>query len=435
MPASSFHTGISSKTGNLLTVREYDSIRGIEPGRWKPVSANLGIQLSRSVLEALETSGVEQAAYRYLLFYSGNTLAGAAVLSSFTISLDLLLPISIQKYCRVIRRLLPKFMRIRILICGLPLSAANHALCILDPSLRAEILSGLTERMKQMAGRKRIRFLCLKEFTTPEIHGQQNLRKHGFFIANSIPRIEIAIKWNSYKAYLRDLRHGYRRQIIRNLNRIGAHPDNPFSSLRDRAAENLPRLIRVDRQRCPPDLFYRLYLEVMDRTENKLEVLNEAFFVSLYRAMGDRLVILAVADESSILSAALLTCENRYLTFLFAGIDYGRYRRYDAYHNLLHGIIAYGIEHRCRIINLGQTSYWIKRRIGGVPASMKFWFRSTGLLTHHLLRLLNPVLFPRTDLPELRVFRTPGPANRPPRETAGIRQHGRVDFPSWTGTL
>ena len=52
------------------------------------------------------------------------------------------------------------------------------------------------------------------------------------------------------------------------------------------------------------------------------------------------------------------------LYFKFCGLDYDLCRESMAYFNLFYVGIRYGIEHGCRQISLGPTSYFNKERLG-----------------------------------------------------------------------
>jgi predicted N-acyltransferase len=377
----------------------------IPPAEWDSIGGNQRLFSSHRFLRVVESSGVEDAQFFYLMFYDGEALVAGAVLSTFILTLDLLLPPSIQKACAMIRRVIPGFMRIRTLFCGLPVSIGKHTLLIAVPSRKDAVLHALVKRMGEICRDEGIRYCCLKEFPAREADNLRALEAKGFFAAYSIPRIDLPVRWDSYAEYLASLRHGYRRQIRKNLDKISADINNPFSEGCSDDISSLPHLAIVDANICPPELFHRLYLEVMTRTDTRLETLNEAFFQGLYKELGEHLVILAMVQESAVLGAVLLTDHDDTLTFLFAGIDYSRRDEFDVYINLLHGIAAYGIDQDCKNIDMGQTSYWSKRRIGGQASHMIFWFRALNPLLHTAIQGINPALFPDTVLPPLRVFR------------------------------
>ncbi len=388
-----------------MEILEFNSIKDVNPVEWDSINSPEGLFFTHRFLQTVEISGVESAKFWYLLFYSGDRLFASAVLSAFVISLDLLLPISVQKACTIIRRVFPKFMRINTLFCGLPISVGMHTIVISDPSMRDEVLDALAAKMEVIAKEEKIKYSCLKEFPISLAGDQQVFEKRGYFLANSIPNLDIKVAWNSYQDYLESMRHGYRRQIKKNIRKMGYDPSKPLPGYSSFSKYTKPKMARVDTSICPPERFHELYMEVMDHTVTKLEILNVEYFIALYEQLKDELIILAVFDGESILGAVLLTEHDNKLTFLFAGIDYRRRDEHDVYMNLLHAIVAFGISKGFDNIDVGQTSYWVKQRIGGVPTEMVFWFKSDKPLTHKVLSTFKHIIFPKVDLQKLRVFR------------------------------
>jgi predicted N-acyltransferase len=229
------------------------------------------------------------------------------------------------------------------------------------------------------------------------------LTEHGFFRGHSIPYVSMDIRWPSFESYLSALRHNYRRPIKLTLKRRGqSRPEIVMDPSSFFPAE-MPKLIVDGKQACSPQAFFELYLQVMDRAKVKLETLNRAFFEHLYANMDVR--VLAMIKGEQILGAAILIVDGTTMTFLLVGLDYTKRDEYEIYFNLVYGIISLAIEWGCTKLNLGQTSYWLKQRIGGVCIPEYLYFKANHHLVHSCLRTLRSVIFPETALPVPRVFR------------------------------
>jgi hypothetical protein len=158
--------------------------------------------------------------------------------------------------------------------------------------------------------------------------------------------------------------------------------------------------------------FYNLYRQVIKRAANKLEELNEEFFKLLLNRMNEDIMILAVEMNKNILGAAIIIKEKRKLTYLLVGIDYNFREHQLILMNLLYGIIKLAIDYGCDILDLGQTSYWLKQRVGGKCTKEYFYLNSLNGGINFLLKLLRPVLFPISKINEQRVFINPSNDNR-----------------------
>ena len=217
--------------------------------------------------------------------------------------------------------------------------------------------------------------------------------------------MRMEIRWKSLESYLASMRHPYRRAIVRSLNKLD--PSKPLvqtlSALRTHS--DRPVLVLADSTVCPPKQFYRLYLNVMRRTKVKLEILNESFFQNIFSNMNGDLELLAVMKGRQVLAAALLGFSREIMVFLFAGLDYSERDEYDAYFNLIYGIVSRAIERKCTCLDLGQTPYWVKQRIGGVSSPVYFYLRAERWYLHCCLKVLHPFLFPEKRLQPIHVFR------------------------------
>jgi hypothetical protein len=169
-----------------------------------------------------------------------------------------------------------------------------------------------------------------------------------------------------------------------------------------------PALVLANHSVCPHQQFYRLYLEVMDHAEIKLETLNEAFFENFYKNMNQDMEVLAVARGEKILAAAIVTVYQSIMTFLLAGLDYSNLNENDIYFNLLYGIVSRAIQRGCTRLDLGQTPYWLKQCIGGQETPVSFYIRGERWYLHRLLKTFQFVLFPELKLQPIHVFREEG---------------------------
>jgi len=394
---------ITELTGDNLRTAMASSIEQVSPEEWDGVGARQGLFWTHRFFRALEASGVENATYHYVLMYDHERLVGTAVLSSFVVSLDLLLPMTVQKCFSVIRRMWPNFMRIKVLFCGVPISIGKHTIAVTDPAYEGAVVVRTAAIMDEIAAREGIRYLCFKEFAERDLALCASLEGSGFFRANSVPRVLLTLKWGSYEAYLRDMRHGYRRAILNSLQKLG-------KQWRIWAKEETPptegtHLRLDDGHVCAPLAFHGLYRQVMNHTVVKLETLNAHFFDRLFAEMRDDLRLLLLEYDGEVLGAAILANYQKTLTFLFVGFDYVHRDEHAVYLNLLNGIVRHAIDSGCRTIDLGQTSYWLKQRLGGQAEPMYFYFKCRTRLLHAALKSFRRLLFPATDLPHLRVFR------------------------------
>ena len=381
------------------------SIRDIDEGLWDTVNAREDLFHSHRFLRAVEDGKIEDSSFWYFLFYRDSAPVGAAVLSSFVVSLDLLVGERTRKVVEAARRLLPRFLRVRVLFCGLPVSICRDSLCIADSSCRREILDCLVAEMTRIARERAIGFLCFKEFPEEHAAAVEDLSDHGFFAADSLPDVSLRLSWPDFGSYMADLRHGYRRHMRRSLGKLGLAEPLPPDARAPGAPPGMPVLALGGPASCPPERFHELYRNVIARAEVRLETLGEPFFRSLYEAMGADMQVLVLAEGGETLGAALLMTQGGEMTFFLVGLDYARRDEHDVYFNLIYGIVAAAIRRGCDRLRLGQTSYWVKQSVGGVPAPVRFYLRAERGWVHRLVRAFRPLLFPTFAPRPARPFR------------------------------
>lgn len=369
-----------------MRVRRYSSIHQVPESLWDSLLNDDQPYHAHRLIRAVEDAGVEDSRFWMLLFYEGERLVASAVLSAFTVSLDLFLGKSVQKLVALVRKFFPRCLRVDVLFCGLPASFGQSNLVLADGVPARAVLDLLVREMESIAAEEGLRFLSIKEFKEHELPKVADLESLGFFRGHSVPYMTMDIRWRSFDEYLASLRHPYRRHILRSLNRA-------------------PHLTLGGPEVMSPGRFFQLYRNVMARSETRLEMLNEAFFERLWVELGADLQILAAVADGEVLGAALLLKFGTTLNFMLVGLPATPRTPYDVYFNLLYAIVDQAIQQGCEHLNLGQTAYWGKQQIGGVPEDEFLFFRASNRSLHAVLRGLRRILFPRLRLSSPRVFK------------------------------
>jgi predicted N-acyltransferase len=383
-----------------LHVRRFSSIHEIPESLWDGLLDDDQPYHTHRLIRAVEDARVEDSRSWALLFYDGDRPIASAVLSAFTVSLDLFLGKHFQKLAAVVRRRFPRFLRIDVLFCGLPASFGQSNLHLSEHAPARHVLELLVREMESLARETGLRFLCIKEFKAHELPRVDELQELGFFRGHSLPYMAMDIRWQSFDEYLASLRHTYRRHIRRSLAKMGLTRPEVQAVPGDG-----PGLVLGGPEVLTPRRFFELYCNVMARSETKLEMLNEAFFERLWIELGPDLQVLAAVTGQEVLGAALLVKSGATLNFMLVGLPAAPRTPHDVYFNLLYAILDQAIRQGCRSLNLGQTAYWGKQQIGGQPEEEFLFFKASNRSLHALLRALRRILFPRLPLPSPRIFK------------------------------
>lgn len=209
-------------------------------------------------------------------------------------------------------------LRVKVQIIGLPLSVCEKGYWGEAAFIENVILQ-----------RKGLKVLLNGD--TPFKHGGKTLST--FIFEN---------KYSSFDEYLEALRSPYRRRINQALKH------------RDKIE------IRKFSKEYFNDEHYKLYLSIMDRTDNPLEILPIEFFTDYEAELYE---FIDIKTKEVIAFVQLKEIKDK-LYFLFGGFRKEDNEAYDVYYNMLLKIIETGIEKQVKSIEFGQTAEESKLKIG-----------------------------------------------------------------------
>lgn len=382
----------AGETGRYV-VHAYTDIGDVDPREWDSLLAPDDVQATQRFIGACQNSRVADAAYRHITVHDDERLHAIASCCRMEVALDLLSTGVVRGAIQGMRRWRRDFLRVPVAFCGLPVSFGQSCLR-LRPGADAPAITRLVAReLESWAQGTGTAVLCFKEFSPREQPVVEPLTEHGYFRAPSIPSCSLAIAWRTFEEYVGAMRAGYRRQILTSL----------------RAREQLGLTVRlVPAWGEQAARIFPLYEQVMDRAPFQLERLNLAFFQHLAADLGDQTTAILVERDGALLAAAVLLHAPGALTFLLAGIDYAHHPQSQAYLTLIAEIVAEAIRHGATRLELGQTSYDLKQRLGAEVSARWLYIKCLNPAAHLTLRIASRALFPTVSPPPRRVFRTAG---------------------------
>jgi predicted N-acyltransferase len=374
-------------------VHAHSDIAEVDPGAWDALLAPDDVQATHRFIDVCRRSRAADAAYRHVTVHEGGRLVAIATFCRMQAALDLLSTGVVRGAIRAVRRFRRDLLRVPVAFCGLPVSSGQSSLR-LRPGTDAAAIAGLMAREMEIWARDSgAAVLCFKEFAPRELAAVEPLAEHGYFRAPSLPSCALAVAWRTFEEYAGAMRAGYRRQLLASL----------------RARDRLGLRVRsVPAWEPEAARIFPLYEQVMDRAPFQLERLNLAFLRHLAAGLGDRTSALLVERDGALLAAAVLLHAPGALTFLLAGIDYAHHRQSQAYVTLLAEVVAEAIRRGARRLDLGQTGYDLKQRLGAEPGARWIYVKGARPAVHLALRAASRALFPAFAPPPRRVFRDDG---------------------------
>ena len=374
-------------------LQSYSDIDSVDPREWNALLGPDDVLASHRFIGVCQRSGVADAVYRHVTVRDGGRLLAIASCCRMEVSLDLLSTGMVRGAIRGVRRLRRGFLRVPVAFCGLPVSFGQSCLRLRPGVDAAAIAALVTQDLERWARSSGTAVLCFKEFTEQEQAVAGPLTDQGYFRAASMPSCSLAIPWRTFEEYVGAMRAGYRRQILASL----------------KARDRLGLTVRlVPAWEGEAARIFPLYEQVMDRAPFQLERLSLAFFQHLAAGLGDRTSALLVERDGALLAAAVLLHTPGALTFLLAGIDYAQHRQSQAYLTLVAEIVAEAIRRGTGRLELGQTTYDLKQRLGAETSARWLYIKCPKPALHLTLRAASRALFPAISPPPRRVFRDHG---------------------------
>jgi hypothetical protein len=403
--ASLPQTGEARSYSSLMTARAaplsvsvHQHIADIPASEWDQFLDAGDIQATHRFVKVCEDSNIEDATYRHVIVRREGRVAAIATFSAFVVGLDVLATGSTRAFLSVLRRVVPRFMRVPVVFCGLPVSFGKSCLrwsenAKRDASLRAAILRELDGVATSLAEETHAGVICFKEFDDLESGLADGLVDLNYFRAPSLPGCRLVIRWDSFDAYVASLRASYRRQLL---------------ASRQELHRGVLRVRFVSEWQSHARPIHRLYDQVLDRAAVRLERLPVSFFEQLATLEEARAILVENADptHTELVAAAIVLESQMDCTFLLVGMDYSVSRELAAYHVVVDTIVERAIESGARVVELGQTSYDRKMRMGAVTTKRDLYVRGATPAVHRLLSLMRDSLFPVTPVRPRRVFRS-----------------------------
>jgi predicted N-acyltransferase len=372
-----------------LQVRVHRDICEIKAEEWDSVLGPDDLIMSHRFVRACQEARIEDAEFWHLVMSDGEEVVCVATLYRMWVNLELLSSGLTRRLVERLKQRWPGFFRLPVLFCGLPVSTGQPCLKVCAGADFDAVCAALTEAMERIAALTSTGLLCLKEFDPQAAERLDSVLSGGYFRALSLPSCALSLSWDSFGSYLTSMRAGYRRQVQ--------------SSLRARRASGL-QVRYLDK--CAPSVetIFELYSQTIGRARHRLETLNPQFFSLLDTCMGEQVKVILIEFEGRPLAMAVMLFGGNVATFLFAGMEEKRQPEWQLYQNLISEVVASAIDAGAERLELGQTSYEMKSRMGAEESPRYLYLRYRGTVRNALLRGFSPALFPRHQYPRRRVF-------------------------------
>jgi Peptidogalycan biosysnthesis/recognition len=306
--------------------------------------------------EIVEDTIPEGFEYRYFVIKDA-TGEARAIQPFFIVDQDLLVGATVRMggLLNSIRRVWPRFMRVRTLMVGCAAGEGHLAAAdALPSSSPARLLaSTIVEQARQL----KAPLVVLKEFPARYRTPLHYFLQRGFTRVPSLPMTKLNIDYPSFDEYMRRALNSSTRAKLRKKFRAAEQ------------AEPIAMSIVGDVTPIIDDI-HPLYLQVYKRSKLHFEKLTKEYFCALGRRMPDKVRFFVWSQNTNIIAFTLCMIERDAIYAEYIGLDYSVALKLHLYHYAVRDMISWAIANGYK------------------------WFRSSGLNYDpklHLRHLLDPL--------------------------------------------
>lgn len=376
----------------------YNSIFDVDLDDWKFVcqESNSNAYMDIRIFIAIEKTMVNFSKLWYVIFYddNGNPVACTS-LSTFQSDLGIVASQKAKKIISYIRRLFPFFLYLNVLFCGLPISIGKNHLIITKNANHQLIINLLDSLMKTIAAKEKAKLAIYKEFNSEECNQLDALLHLGYLRADSLPMHSFKATFSNFAEYCAALKSHYRNDINRSRRKFEK------AGLRIVQLKDTEKILQI----YTPEM-HQLYEAVVQKSENRLEILPVTFFRELAINFPGQVLFTLVYKDDQIVAFNCSLCTTSNIHYLFCGLDYSLNAESDLYFNLMYRALDEALKHNVPDIHFGQTADTFKARLGSYQTPLYLYIKGTGFMFNWLVRKSFNMLFPKPPLvPSYNIYK------------------------------
>jgi Acetyltransferase (GNAT) domain len=338
------------------TNRVFNSIGEVDLTAWERVRSESGgsIFMDPRFIASVENSMKEDCRFWYIIVYDGNGRpAACACLTAMTIDLADLADPRLASIIRRMPRLLTRFRKLKLFICGLPGSPGEKSLALTSLNSSEDILAVLDAVIRDLANETRSDAIVYKEFGNGDLEWTRPLLALGYRLIPTPPMHFFKPSFGDFDEYRAALKTRYRQQVNRSLRKL------KVPGIRQ---EILTDSEEISRRYTAP--VHDLYCQMAAKAEAKLEILPIEFFRQLTSRLEGEVDLLVISKDSRIVAFGWCLHAGSSYHLLFAGLDYQLNEELDLYFNLMYAGLDRALRKQVSTIHVGQSADAFKARIG-----------------------------------------------------------------------
>lgn len=354
----------------MYDVKVYNSVTEIDEKKWDSITGENQFLCWHSYLRAIEESGINDCVYHYPVIYDKNEIVAHACFYSMSFDLDIFNRGSSKKIIALIRKIIPDFLKVKVVECGTPVALGN-TISFREGIDKKEAIKLISRKMTEVARKKRFGMLLIRDFEHHELETFDTLLKLGYKRLYNLPNVWLNVRWDSFEEYLNNLRSLYKKK---------------YNKCIKNAQKNKLQIEITEKFAQYADELNVLWQNVYNNAkEYQREVLTPQYFDNMNKYLDGKAKMILARVDDKLAGFNLYIKDDTYLRGIYVGLDYEYNKLCDVYFNLFYEMIKLGIKEGCEKIEFGITTYVPKLEIGGEVEELYIYMK-------HLNPVLNPVM-------------------------------------------
>ena len=336
------------------TCRLYDRESDVDQAEWGTVcDASVNPSMDLRFLDLLNNSMPRSSrTWAAVIRNQDGQAVAATYFSLYAVDGALFLPRFLVPPTNLIRRLWPRYLYFRIVICGHPIGIGQSSLQMRPEADPKELAIVLDATATELATKHRAGLILFKEFTANETEQLRELKQLGYLQEQSVVTYTLQSQSDSFDSYYQSRSKRTRanmRKYFAKLEVAGmTYEHRPGCEMANRFTDDV----------------YGLYQNVLQRASFRFEVVPIEFFQQLALRFPTESCFTLINDGNRIVGFCCGLGTQSHHMLLYCGIDYERNDEAAIYFNTLYRGLTPAFAAGVKTINLGQSADEFKRRLG-----------------------------------------------------------------------
>ena len=297
-------------------------------------------------------------------------------------------PGKIRSIVDVVRKILPRFLTMRVLMVGCAAGAGELGAC--SKKDEAWMADALRESLWIFARQNKASLVVLKDFPANYRSAVGTFALNGYSRIPSMPMTRLSLGYENWDEYFRTLSKATRKDLRRKFRKAGRAPEIQMEVV----SEIAPFI----------DEMYPLYLAVHERSPLRFETLTKDYFLAIAQRMPERARFFIWRQNGRIVAFSFcLVCGDGIYDECI-GLDYSVALDLHLYFYTLRDIISWALQHGLKYYYSNPLNYEPKLHLDHELVPLDLYVRHTSALLNPVFRRVIKYLGPTRHDPVLRRF-------------------------------